>query len=67
MPFGQVTRVVGKIVGFSVESGIYFGKIGYSKVNIFTELYTQDVEQLFVWESGGQPGYCRTAIPRVRC
>ncbi|MBN1604063.1 MAG: argininosuccinate lyase [Chitinispirillaceae bacterium] len=51
MPFRQAHKVVGKIVGFSVESGIALDKLGYQKLSEFSELYTKDVEQLFVWET----------------
>jgi argininosuccinate lyase len=51
MPFRQAHKVVGKIVGYSVESGIALDKMGHKKLAEFSELYTQDVEQLFVWQT----------------
>jgi argininosuccinate lyase len=51
MPFRQAHKVVGKIVGYSVESGITLDKMGYQKLAEFSELYTQDVEQLFAWQT----------------
>ncbi len=51
MPFRQAHKVVGRIVGYSVESGIALDKMGQKKLAEFSDLYTQDVEALFVWQT----------------
>jgi argininosuccinate lyase len=49
--FRQAHKIVGKIVGYSVESGIPLDKIGHTKLSEFSDCYTADVEQLFDWNT----------------
>ena len=51
LPFRQSHHVVGKIVGYSVSSGIALDKIPVAKLREFSDLITDDVQEIFSYEA----------------
>ncbi len=50
MPFRQAHKVIGRIVGYSVESGVQLTEISLDKLKEFSEMFDEDVIKLYSWE-----------------
>jgi argininosuccinate lyase len=50
MPFRQAHKVIGRLVGYCVESGAPLTEVPLDKLREFSEMFGEDITQLYSWE-----------------